>query len=122
MPGLCYNSDIGLFAGIPVTVVRRCAWVDQPGIRSGALVRSLAGRDQGTCYVVLRQVDERRVALINGRHRSADRPKVKNRRHLEVLGWTDANLALRLERGDRVSDEEVMKALDALLSRAIEEV
>lgn len=96
--------------------------MDQPGIRPGALVRSLAGRDQGTCYVVLRQVDERRVAVVNGRQRSADRPKVKNRRHLEVLGWVDANLALRLERGDRVSDEELMKALQALPSRVLEEV
>lgn len=90
--------------------------MDQPGIRSGALVRSLAGRDRGTSYVVLRQVDERLVSVINGRQRSADRPKVKNRRHLEVLGWVDANLALRLERGDRVSNDDVMTALDALLS------
>lgn len=96
--------------------------MDQPGLRPGAVVRSLAGRDQGTWYVVLRQVDERRVAVVNGRGRSADRPKLKNRRHLEVRGWVDANLALRLERGDRVCDEEVMKALDALQTRVLEEV
>lgn len=96
--------------------------VEQPGIRPGALVRSLAGRDQGSCYVVLRQVDERRVAVINGRQRAADRPKVKNRRHLAVLGWVDANLALRLERGDRVSDVEVIKALEGLPLQVLEEV
>jgi hypothetical protein len=66
-------------------------------------------------------VDERCVTVCNGRHRTADRPKVKNRRHLEVLGWLDANLALRLERGDRVSDEAIMKALEAL-PRVLEEV
>lgn len=96
--------------------------MDQPGIRPGALVRSLAGRDEGTCYVVLRQVDDRRVAVSNGRLRTVERPKLKNRRHLEVLGWADANLALRLERGDRVSDADIMKALEALPSRVLEEV
>lgn len=85
-------------------------------------MRSLAGRDQGISYVVLRQVDERRVAVADGRHRSVDRPKFKNRRHLEVLGWVDANLALRLERGDRVSDMEIMRALEAWPSSILEEV
>lgn len=96
--------------------------MDLPGIRPGTMVRSLAGRDQGTCYVVLRQLGERRVAVVDGRQRPVHRPKVKNRRHLEVLGWVEANLALRLERGDRVSDNEIMQALEALRSRAVEEV
>lgn len=96
--------------------------MDQPGIRPGAFIRSLAGRDHGTCYVVLRHVDQRRVAVINGRQRPVDRPKVKNRRHLEVLGWVEADLALRIERGDRVTDMEIMKALESLPSRVLEEV
>lgn len=96
--------------------------MEQPGVRLGAVVRSLAGRDQGTSYVVLRQVDERRVAVSNGHQRPSDRPKVKNRRHLEVLGWVESNLCLRLERGDRVSDLEIKKALEALPPRIAEEV
>lgn len=96
--------------------------MDQPGIRPGAIVRSLAGRDQGYCYVVLRHVDERLVAVCNGRQRPFDRPKAKNRRHLEVLGWADATLALRLERGDKVSDQDIVTALETFPSRVLEEV
>jgi len=96
--------------------------VDQPGIRPGALVRSLAGRDRGSSYVVLRPVDEWRVAVSDGRRRPLDRPKRKNRRHLEVLGWADATLAIRLERGDRVSDHEIDSILSALTPRLVEEV
>lgn len=96
--------------------------MDQPGCRPGAIVRSLAGRDQGACYVVIRQVDERLVAVSNGRQRPNDRPKQKNRRHLEVLGWADATLALRLERGDKVTDRDIVKALEAYPSRVFEEV
>lgn len=94
----------------------------EPGMRPGAIVRSLAGRDQGSCYIVLRRVDERRCAVIDGRRRPADRPKIKNRRHLEVLGWVEANLALRFERGDRLSDEEITKVLLTLPPRLLEEV
>lgn len=86
--------------------------MDQPGLRPGAIVRSLAGRDQGSCYVVLRQVDERLVAVVNGRQRPGNRPKRKNRRHLEVLGWANASLALRLERGDKVTDQDIAETLD----------
>jgi ribosomal protein L14E/L6E/L27E len=95
--------------------------LEQSGLRPGALVRSLAGRDHGACYIVMRKMDERRVAVSNGRQRSTDRPKVKNRRHLEVLGWADATLALRLNRGDRVLDVELQKALEAIPSRVLEE-
>ena len=96
--------------------------MDLPGIRPGALVRSLAGRDEGMCYVVVRQVDERRTAVCDGRRRPLARPKVKSQRHLVVLGWVDANLALRIERGDRVSDLEIAKALEALPYPHLEEV
>jgi ribosomal protein L14E/L6E/L27E len=96
--------------------------VDQPGLRPGAIVRSLAGRDQGCRYVVLRQVDERFVTVANGRGRPVDRPKRKNRRHLEVLGWANATLALRLERGDKVTDLDIVNTLDPDPSRVLEEV
>ncbi|MGE5675359.1 MAG: hypothetical protein ACM3XM_16030 [Mycobacterium leprae] len=96
--------------------------MDQPVIRPGVLVQSLAGRDLGACYVVLRVLDGRRVAVADGRHRTVTQPKAKGRRHLSVLGWVDANLALRLERGDRVTDMEIMKALEALRYRILEEV
>lgn len=96
--------------------------MDQPGIGPGAVVRSLAGRDRGTLYVVSRVVDERRVAVCDGRRRSPERPKVKNRRHLEVQGWVDASLALRLERGERGVDKEVDTALEHWLPVVLEEV
>jgi large subunit ribosomal protein L14e len=96
--------------------------VDQPGLRPGAIVRSLAGRDQATVYVVLRQGDERLVAVIDGAGRPFDRPKVKNRRHLEVVGWAEPMLAERLSRGERVADQEIFKAITAFHSREQKEV
>ncbi|OTA42083.1 MAG: hypothetical protein A6D92_01715 [Symbiobacterium thermophilum] len=96
--------------------------MDQPGLRPGAIVRSLAGRDLGTYYVVVRTLDERFVAVANGRKRTMSRPKVKNRRHLEVIGWVDAPLAERLERGLKVTDEQIAKALETIAGRVNEGV
>lgn len=96
--------------------------MDEPGLRPGALVRSLAGRDRGHCYVVLRLVDERRVVVCNGTDRPVDKPKVKNRKHLEVLGSAEESLSQRLMRGDRVADAMIEQALSAIPPRVIEEV
>lgn len=96
--------------------------VDQPGIGPGAVVRSLAGRDAGSRYVVLRQIDEHRVTVCNGSQRPVDSPKHKNRRHLEVLGWVEPALALRLQRGNRVSDNEIIAELDHWKPSVLEEV
>jgi large subunit ribosomal protein L14e len=102
--------------------VREATDVDQPGLRPGALVRSLAGRDQGNGYVVLRLEDERLVSVADGRVRTFDRPKTKNRRHLEVVGWAPPSLAERLARGERIADHEITKALEALILREQKEV
>jgi large subunit ribosomal protein L14e len=96
--------------------------VDEPGIRPGAVVRSIAGRDIGSCYLVLRLLDERRVTVSDGRRRSVDRPKAKNRRHLEVLGWCEPALALKLDRAIKVTDLDIEKALAVLPARVLEEV
>ncbi len=51
--------------------------------KPGQLVRSLAGRDKGKHYLVLRDLDQRYVLLVDGRVRSVDRPKKKNKAHLQ---------------------------------------
>ena len=52
-------------------------------LKPGQLVRSLAGRDKGEHYFVLRELDQKHVLLVNGRSRNLDRPKKKNKVHLQ---------------------------------------
>jgi len=58
----------------------------------------------------------------NGKDRPLDKPKVKNRKHLEVLGWAAETLSQKLTRGDRVADAMIEQALSAIPPRVIEEV
>ncbi len=52
-------------------------------LKPGQLVRSLAGRDKGKHYLVLRELDEKYVFLVDGRRRPIARPKKKNKAHLQ---------------------------------------
>lgn len=83
------------------------------GLRPGQMVESIAGRDRGKHYLVLRQVDERFCLVVNGRDRTIAKPKSKNRRHLLVHDVADEALAMRLAQGELVTDEEIDRALQA---------
>lgn len=48
------------------------------------LARAGAGHDKGTLYLVLER-DGRTALLADGRRRKLDRPKRKNRKHVEFL-------------------------------------
>lgn len=52
-------------------------------LKPGQLVRSLAGRDKGKHYLVLRELDQKYVLLVDGRRRPVVRPKKKNKAHLQ---------------------------------------
>ena len=47
---------------------------------TGCLVRSLAGHDKGTYYIIVRE-DARYVYLADGRTKTAAKPKRKKRKH-----------------------------------------
>lgn len=83
------------------------------GLRLGQVVESIAGRDRGKHYLVLRTVDERFCLVVNGRDRRLAKPKSKNRRHLLPLEVADAALAEKLARGEPVTDAEIDQALQA---------
>lgn len=83
------------------------------GLRPGQMVESIAGRDRGKHYLILRQLDDRFCLVVNGRDRTVGKPKSKNRRHLLPLDLTETALADRLDRGETVTDEEIDRALQA---------
>ena len=50
----------------------------------GMLAVSRAGHDQGTVYVITGEEDEY-VYLADGQTRTVDRPKKKNKKHVQVI-------------------------------------
>lgn len=67
-------------------------------IEEGMLARSLAGHDQGRLYVIIRR-DEEYVWLVDGILRTAERPKKKKIRHIQVIHRLAEPVKKALERG-----------------------
>ena len=82
-------------------------------LKPGQLVRSLAGRDKGKHYLVFRELDSVYVLLVDGRSRPVDRPKKKNRTHLQHYERrADLGVPLDLE---KLNDSQVIRLLKELM-------
>ncbi len=58
--------------------------MDQPNpFQPGQIVRSKAGHDKGTIFLVLDVCDAKHVCVVDGRRRSLARPKTKRVIHLQ---------------------------------------
>ena len=68
---------------------------------TGCLVRSLAGHDKGTYYIIVRE-DARYVYLADGR-----KPKRKKRKHVQFSHKWDEALAAQFADGAAVQDEAI---------------
>ncbi|NLN55404.1 MAG: RNA-binding protein [Clostridiales bacterium] len=53
---------------------------------SNTLVLSLAGKDKGRIFVVLKTVDENHILYADGRRRRVEKPKLKKIKHIRILG------------------------------------
>ncbi len=83
----------------------------------GEIVKSTAGRDKGTYYLVIDNQDENKIKVVDGVKRKFNNPKYKNSRHLvstgqiatEFLGWLNSK--------KRVRSEDVRSVLEDYLSK-----
>lgn len=63
---------------------RRMRKIDMERGTAGMLAASKAGRDRGSLYVIIEEEAEY-VYLADGRSRTVDRPKRKNRKHIQII-------------------------------------
>ena len=80
---------------------------------AGRVVISRAGRDRGTAYVVLTDPAEGRVLVIDGRGRTARRPKRKNVKHLTAKPRMLERFSEMLQNNPERLDQEVRMILNA---------
>jgi hypothetical protein len=86
----------------------------QTGVRKGQLVRSLAGRDKDTYYLVLGRAADT-LYLADGRRRGVLNTKKKNIRHVQRCNRIAAD-AVSAAQGRLLRDEEIRAGLTALLA------
>lgn len=74
---------------------------------AGMLARSKAGHDKNDIYVILRE-DDAYVYLVDGKIRTIERPKKKNKKHIQIIKkfrvGSEENLLSDLEIKKRIKD------------------
>ncbi|MBQ8826111.1 MAG: KOW domain-containing RNA-binding protein [Oscillospiraceae bacterium] len=79
-------------------------------IRVGSKVRSIAGRDKGYDFLVLK-ADTQYAYVADGRLRKVENPKKKKLKHLQASSAVSVNIAEKLAAASEVTNAEVRKAL-----------
>ena len=79
-------------------------------ISKADIIVSMAGRDKGGLFYVLR-VEDGYAYLVNGKQRTMDNPKRKKLRHLRFAARIDSNVAQKILRGDKVASSELRRDL-----------
>ena len=87
-------------------------------IQLSDVVVSTAGRDQGNLYYVI-ACDSIYLKLANGKDRSLEKPKLKKRKHTQVVLRSETRVAEKLRRGDKVLNGELRRDL-AFLAREMQ--
>lgn len=82
-------------------------------IRAGMPARSLAGHDKDAYYVVCR-VEGDWVWLTDGRLKPLERPKKKNKKHIQIQHKIPENLQEKLQRGEAFRNEDIKRAIKML--------
>ena len=74
----------------------------------GYLVKSLAGHDKERIYVIIKEQGEY-VYLADGKYRTMDKPKRKNKKHVQLIRCQDENLTRKLNNQEPIQEEEIKR-------------
>lgn len=74
--------------------------------KEAGLVRSLAGHDKDELYIIL-GVGPEYVSLSDGKKHPVNKPKRKNKKHLQRIDQCDETIGKKLTQGETVTDEEI---------------
>ena len=85
-------------------------------VRRGDVVRSVAGHDKGSLFLVVKEEGDF-LWLADGKRRKFETPKKKRRKHVVSAGFWTHPVAGRMKDGGPVLDSEIRGALAAFLHR-----
>ena len=83
----------------------------------GEIVKSTAGRDKDTYYLVIDNKTNKKIKVVDGVKRKFNNPKYKNSRHLESTGKVAAEFLCWLKSKKRIRSEDVRSILKDYLSK-----
>ena len=89
----------------------------QDDFEVGEVVKSTAGRDKDSFYLVVNIESNKRIKVVDGIIRKFNNPKLKNSRHLKSTGYISEEFLDMLKRKKRVRSSDVRKILKEYLKK-----
>ena len=83
---------------------------DLPDFQISDVVTSVAGRDAGKWFYVIK-TEDCYLTLVNGKDRTLDKPKRKKRKHANKVLRSETRVAAKLRNGDKVLNSELRRDL-----------
>ena len=80
------------------------------GIDLGSIVQSLAGRDKGKLFLVV-GIEDNYVYLVDGNIRKVENPKRKKIKHVELTRYFDGNMAERISKKNKITNQDVKRVI-----------
>lgn len=84
----------------------------------GSFVISTAGHDKGRIFVILR-TDSEYVYLMNGIDRTFEKPKKKNKKHIDIISYEDEYLKVRQKDNKPIRNEDIKRAIKILMQSGV---
>ncbi|BCJ92797.1 hypothetical protein acsn021_03660 [Anaerocolumna cellulosilytica] len=76
----------------------------------GSIAISKAGHDKGEIFVILKS-DSEYVYLLDGIVRTLEKPKKKNKKHIQSVSYTDSSLLDKVAKHEKVTNEDIKRAI-----------
>lgn len=88
----------------------------------GQIVRVIKGREQNQYAIIIGIIDDRFVLLADGEKRKYDRPKKKNKNHIEYTPFISSDVRKSLLETNRVSNGKLRFALSKMKSEVVTDI
>ena len=79
--------------------------------KPGMMVKSIAGHDKAMMYVIIQESAEY-VYVCDGRLKLVDRPKKKNKKHVQLIKTISEEFAKKIANGSVIDNEDIRKILE----------
>lgn len=76
----------------------------------GNLAFSKAGHDKREIFVIIKEEPEY-VYLVDGKSRTVDKPKRKNKKHIQVIHFIEGSLLKKISADIKITNEDIKRAI-----------
>ncbi len=85
-------------------------------INIGQIATSLAGRDKGKQFFIIKKIDDQYAYIVDGELRTLENPKKKKLKHLLLTNCFSEELKFRLENKVKTNNADIKKLLKQTIS------